>query len=329
MPKLRWGIIGAGGIADRRSIPGLLEAGNCALSVVMDVRRAQELGRKYGVPATERQEEVLAREDVDAVYVATPVHLHAGQVAAAARAGKHVLCEKPLARTAAEAKPAVAACREAGVLLREAFMMRYHGAHREIARLIGEGAIGRPALARASFSFWYPPLAGAWRQVPELGGGGSLMDMGPHAFDLLEMFLGPIRGLATRCATLVHDYPVEDAATTLLEFASGAQGMVDTFFCLPGAPTRLEIHGSGGSIVTEGTVGQGAAGRATIYRQAQADAGGVDIPYPQVNPYTRQFEDFAEAVARGEQTDPDRTLHLMHLMDAAYASARQGRFIAV
>ena len=331
MDKLHWGVIGAGGYARRRTVPALLEAANCSLAVVMSPHTAYAVGREFGVEATDSLEEVLGREDVDAVYIATPVHLHAEQAIAAAQAGKHVLCEKPIALGAAQAQEMAQACQQAGVLLREAFMMRYHGAHREVARLVQAGFIGRPVLARASFNFWYPSTPGAWRQVPELGGGGSLMDVGTHAFDLLEMFLGPIRGLCCRAATLVHDYAVEDAATSLLEFASGAQGMVDACFCIhsQSRPTIVEIYGSGGGILAEGTVGQGSDGSLRLLRLDEGYGGYRDIPYQHVNQYVRQFEDFAEAVARGEPTDAARVVHVISLVEAAYQSAKNNRFIEV
>jgi len=331
MKKLRWAVIGCGGYARRRTVPAILEAKNCTLSVVMSPHTAQEVGRQFGVDWTTSLEEALGRKDVDAVYIATPVHLHREQAIAAARAGKHVLCEKPIALNTADARPMVEACLQAGVLLREAFMMRYHTAHQAVARLIAQGAIRRPVLARASFCFWYPPNPKAWRQVPELGGGGPLMDVGTHAFDLLEMLLGPIRGLCTRTATLVHDYQVEDTATTLLEFENGAQGMVDTSFAISGLvrPTIVEIYGSGGGIQALGTVGQDSQGAVRLLRIDEAYGTYRDIPYEPVNQYVRQFEDFAEAAMRGDKTDPERCLRVIRLVDAAYESARTDRFIPV
>ena len=348
MAKLRWGVVGAGGIADRQSIPALLESKDCSLSAVMDVQNAEELGKKYGVPSTDSLEELLSRDDVESVYVASPVWCHPEQVKAAAAAGRHVLCEKPLAKTVAEARSAVEACREAGVLLRSGYMMRFHGAHEEIARLIGEGAIGTPVFARAQLSCWYPRMEGAWRQDPALGGGGSLMDMASHLFDLLEMFLGPVKGVAARTGSIVQDYPVEDSATALLEFRSGAHGVVDAFFSIPDAavPLRLEIYGSAGAVQTEGTIGQGRGGSAAICRQEKgagyeaqqerASGGYEPLPFPQVNPYSREFDDFAERVARGETIgagagggSEEQLLRVLKVLEAAYESARTGRFVEV
>jgi predicted dehydrogenase len=332
--KVRWGVIGAGGIANRQTLPVISKTKNCSLSVVMDITGAEELGRTYGADATESVDEVLARDDVDAVYVVTPVHLHAEQVIAAAKAGKHVLCEKPLARTASEARPMVDACRDAGVLLREAYMLRCHEAHRAIVRLLQEGAIGKPVCASVWWGFLYPRIEGAWRQDPALGGGGSLMDVGCHVFDLLDMFLGPVARVACRANTLVQDYAVDDNATTLLEFESGVQASVITSFCLSGStmPTRLDLFGSGGAIHTVGTMGQEPGGEAAIYRES-GDAGGTrPVEYTPVNTYARQLDEFAASVARGEAVQAGseaEILRTMAVVDAAHESAKTGRFVEV
>jgi predicted dehydrogenase len=345
MSKLRFGVIGAGGIADRRSIPGLLASQNCALSAVMDVVNADVLGRKYYVPHADNIDDVLARRDVDAVYVATPVQLHPAQVIAAAKAGKHVLCEKPLARTCREARPMIAACRKARVMLAEGYMMRFHAAHVIIEELIAGGDIGKPVFARAQLSCWYPKIKGAWRQDPKKSGGGALIDMATHLYDLLEMFLGPAARVACRADTLVQDYASEDAATTLIEFKSGAQAVVDTFFCIPdaAAPQRLEIYGSAGAIRTEGTIGQGSGGSAEIYQEKTARgydakqnreaAGYRPLGYPGgVNPYAEEFDALAESVAAGEKLGRDaekKMLRPLAIAEAAYRSAKTGKFVDV
>ena len=112
-------------------------------------------------------------------------------------------------------------------------------------------------------SCWYPQIEGAWRQDPKTGGGGALIDMATHLYDLLEYFAGPIRRIAALTGNLVQDYRSEDASTTLLEFDSGAQATVDCFFCIPdeASRTRLEIYGSQGAILTEGTIGQSSGGK--------------------------------------------------------------------
>ena len=113
-------------------------------------------------------------------------------------------------------------------------------------------------------------MPGAWRQDPALGGGGSLMDMGGHCMDLLEMFFGPVRAVSCFTNRTVHGYTSEDSALASLCFENGALGTVDTFFCLPDAASqnRLELYGSLGSILAKGTIGQGAAGDMVAFLKA-------------------------------------------------------------
>jgi predicted dehydrogenase len=323
-------VIGAGGIADRRTLPVIGQTRNSELVVVMDIREPEAIGAKYGVHSTDRMEAVLSRADVDAVYVASPVQVHAEQVIAAAKAGKHVLCEKPLARSVAEARAMVDACCEAGVLLREAYMLRHHGLHLEMARLIREGAIGRPLFASVWWAFQYPKTEGAWRQVHELGGGGALADLGCHVFDLLHLLVGDITRVAMASGRLVQDYEVEDLATVLLEFDGGAQGAITTSFCISDAvmPATVGIFGSEGRILARGSLTQTSGGTATIYRESDGEQ--QQIGYEQVDTYVRQIEAFADDVARGaiatEESVPE-LLRSMSVLEASYRSAETGAFV--
>jgi len=305
----------------------------------MDVANAEALGGKYAVPFYDREDALFAHPNIDAVYIATPVHLHLSQIKQAALAGKNVFVEKPMCMTSSQAEEAVSACEKAGVVLQEGYMMRFHGAHRRIKELISSGTIGKPVYARAQLACWYPPIQGAWRQHLNLGGGGALIDMGTHLFDLLEMFLGPIVKVAAVIRTQVHDYEVEDSATTLLEFQTGSQATVDTFFCVPDAAsrTRLEIYGSRGAVLSEGTIGQGKDGRLELYTEAEGkgyEAGQLkdfqssfrDEPFERVNPYTCEFESFAQALLSGKQAeiDPRRGIHILRIVEMAYESSKTG-----
>ncbi len=344
--KVNFGVIGAGGIARRRTIPGMLQSRRCRVVAVMDVAGADQVAGEFNVPrAYSREADLLADPEVQAVYIASPVHCHARQIAQAARAGKHVLCEKPLTLTAAQARKAAQACRTRGVLLQEGYMMKFHAAHRKIKDLIEAGRIGKPVYLRAQLACWYPRMSGAWRQDLRKGGGGALIDMASHLYDLLEFFAGPIRRVAAVTGNLVQDYRPEDASTTLLEFAGGAQASVDCFFCVPDAAsrTRLEIYGSGGAILSEGTIGQGSGGKL----EAILDAGdaGYDaaqakdeaprfrpVRYRAVNPYAAECDAFAECILAGrpvEINDAASAVRCMARIEKAYQSARTGRWITL
>jgi predicted dehydrogenase len=343
--RVAWGVIGSGGIALRRTIPeGIVPAANARLVAVYDVN--QEINRqaaeRFGARAAANLDELLAA-DVEAVYVATPVHAHREQVLACARAGKHVLCEKPLGLNVAEAEEMVAACRQAGVLLGTALMMRFHSRHRAALELIRRGRLGQPVYARAQLSCWYPPIEGAWRQDPALGGGGALMDMGGHCLDLLEMFFGPMRRLVCLTARAVHGYAVEDGATVLVEFANGALGTVDTFFSIPDEASEnvLELYGSLGAILARGTIGQGSGGFMVARlrgeqagydaQQARAAAGGIEIAPEPVNLYRAEIEEFSRAVREGRPpaVSGEDGLRNQRLLAACYESARTGKMVEV
>lgn len=341
--KIRWGVIGSGGIALRRTIPeGILPARNAQLVAVWgrNPETNAAVARRFGVHAARTLQELLAME-LDAVYVASPNHAHLEQVCAAARAGKHVLCEKPLGLTVAEARRMVAVCRRAQVNLGTAFMMRFHSQHQAALRLLREGRLGQPVYARAQLSCWYPPMRGAWRQNPKLGG-GALMDLAGHCLDLLEMFFGPITAVSCVINRTVHRYPVEDSGVVLARFANGAIATVDTFFCVPdnSSKNRLELYGSRGSILAENTLGQGAAGEMIAwleapkaYEAAQLRSGGRGLriaPKP-VNPYRAEIEAFSQAILQGRDTRAWalQGLRSQVLLAACYASARTRREIRI
>ena len=346
MSKVKFGVIGAGGIAFRKTIPGLLQAKNCELVAVMDVVNIAKIAETFKVAkAYTREEDILNDPEVQAVYIASPASLHHDQIVAAAAHKKHVLCEKPLTITAKEAKSAAAACRKHRVYLQEGYMMKFHGAHTTIRDLVSQGKLGKIVYMRAQLSCWYPPIPGAWRQDPALGGGGSLIDMATHLYDLLEFFAGPIRRVTAMTGNLVQGYKSEDAATTLLEFAAGAHATVDTFFCVPdeSSRTRLEIYGSKGSIFTEGTIGQSQGGKmegifglgATGYDASQnkdVDRTFRELDFPKVNPYTAECEYFADCILNRRPpalNNAANALHIIRITELAYKAAKLGKTYTV
>ena len=343
--RIRWGVLGSGGIARRRTLPeGIIPARNAQLVAVFDVNATAnaEVAAQYGVTAVGSLEQLL-RCDLDAVYLATPPSVHCAQTLACARAGKHVLCEKPLGLTIADAEAMVAACQQANVRLGTAFMMRFLAQHQAALRLIRAGKLGQPVFARAQLSCWYPPIAGAWRQDPALGGGGSLMDMGGHCIDLLEMFFGPVHSVSCFIHRTVHRYASEDSAIVSLRFANGALGVVDAFFCVPdeASQNRLELYGSSGSILAKNTIGQGDRGEmlATLKeetpgydaQQARAADGALSIDPAPVNTYRAEIEEFSQAILEGREPATPAALGLQsqRVLAACYESTRSGLAVEV
>lgn len=343
--QVKWGVVGSGGIARRRTIPeGIIPARNAVLTAVYDVNSEinQTVASQFGVRACSSLEELL-RSGVDAVYVATPVHAHARQVKICASAGKHILCEKPLGLDVPQAMEMARVCQQAGVRLGVGLMMRYHPLHQAALQIIQAGKIGKPVYARAQLSCWYPPIPGAWRQDPALGGGGSLIDMGSHCIDLLEMFFGPVAKVSCFVNTLVHSYAAEDSSITMLYFANGALATVDAFFCVPDDSSKnvLELYGSQGSILAKGTIGQGSGGEMIAYLRdgiAGYDAGqsrtlspGMPITAGSENVYQSEIEEFSQAVLENREPRMNAAIGLRNqkVISACYESARTGQAIAI
>jgi predicted dehydrogenase len=343
--KIKWGVIGSGGIARRRTIPeGILKADNAELSVVFDINAqvnaevAKESGAKEAASI-----EALLDADIDAVYIATPAGLHSGQVQTCAKAGKHVLCEKPLGMTVAEAEAMIETCRQKAVKLGCALMMRFVTQHAEALKLIREDRLGKPTYARAQLSCWYPPIEGSWRQDPATGGGGALIDMGGHCIDLLEMFFGKVARVNCFINNTVHDYKSEDSAVATLFFENGALASVDTFFCIPDNSSKnaLELYGSKGSILARGTIGQGPAGEMVAFleqggkdydaQQARTEAQGMIIAPEPVNTYQAEIEEFSQAIIEDREPLIGAELGLRNqkILAACYESARSGKVVEV
>ncbi|MEN8255793.1 MAG: Gfo/Idh/MocA family oxidoreductase, partial [Verrucomicrobiota bacterium] len=345
MKKVKWAVLGSCGIAKRRTIPeGIVAADNAELVAVYDLNTVanEELAKEFGVKAVGGEAELLTTE-ADVIYIATPANLHFEQVQACAKAGKHVLCEKPLGMTNEEAEKMIAACNGAGVKLGIGFMMRFLAQHQAAAKLIADGKLGQPVYGRAQLSCWYPPMEGAWRQNPAQGGGGSLIDMGGHCIDLMEMFFGEVKKVSCFTNNSVHDYKTEDSAVAMLSFENGAIATVDTFFCIPDASskTRLELYGSKGSILAEGTIGQGEAGGMVAYLEEDVAGydglqntgggeGAVIAPEP-VNMYRSEVEEFSASILenRSSALGAETGLRSQKVLSACYESARTGQAIEI
>ncbi|HRR96902.1 MAG TPA: Gfo/Idh/MocA family oxidoreductase [Candidatus Ratteibacteria bacterium] len=347
MRKVNMGVIGAGGIAKRRSIPGMLDAKNIKIVAVMDVIGAKKIADEFKIDKYyEKEEDMVKDEEVECIYIASPAFLHLKHIKLSAENGKHILCEKPLCINLKDGKKAVEICKKNNVFIQEGYMMKFHGAHKKIKQLIEEGKLGRIVYMRAQLSCWYPPIEGAWRQDPKKGGGGSLIDMATHLYDLLEFLIDKkVKRVSAITNNLVHFYKSEDSSTTLLEFVDGTHATVDSFFCIPdeASKTRLEIYGSKGAILTEGTIGQSIGGRMEgIFGVGEGGYDAIqskdkipqfeEIPFEKINPYTAEFEYFADCVIKGEKPEinnEENALHILKITEAAYRSYKDKKFISI
>jgi predicted dehydrogenase len=348
--KVRWGVIGCGGIAARRTIPEFVQmASNAAIDSVMDLDpvRAADVAARFNVPHHCTSEAELLARDIQAVYIATPQDCHCRQVVQAAEAGKHILCEKPMAISLAEVDQMEAACRDAGVKFMLGFCMRHNVYNRKVREIVQGGGIGQMVMGRAQLTCWYPPMKGAWRQDASRSHGGSLIDMGTHCLDLLEWISGSnITEIAAFQDLLTHAYPtrIEDTSTVLLRFSNGAHGIVDNYFNVPDAAAQntLEIYGTKGAIVAHGTIGQDPTG--TMFSILQPQETGYDPNQLRDGEVARQeyrlegiglYGQMIEAFSRciTEDIAPSIGLkdgrHSVAVTLAAYKAARERRAVRV
>ena len=221
MAEVRWGVIGAGGIAARRTIPEALAAvpdARFVSAMCKTIDSARRVAARFGLPhSCDREEELLA-QDLEAVYIASPQDAHCEQVVQAARAGKHILCEKPIAVSLAEVDRMAAAVADAGVRFMTGFCMRHNVYNLKARELVQAGVLGQMVMGRAQLTCWYPPIPGVWRQDVAQSHGGSLIDMGTHCLDLLEWIMGTtIVEVVGFHDLLVHRYRtrVEDTSWTV------------------------------------------------------------------------------------------------------------------
>ena len=260
---LKWGVIGAGGIARKRFIPALQGSSVCGVTGICDVDSnvVRDIKNEFGIPyGTTDVDELLQNEEIQAVYIASPLFMHMDHCLKAAAAKKHILCEKPIALDLQQAERIRECCRKNNVFFMNAYMMRFHPAHQKIKEMIGAGQIGNIVMARAQLSHYkveYGPAGEpTWRHQKKLSAGGSLMDMGIHCVDLLRWWIGEVTRVTGSVDTLENDYDVEDTGIGILKFENRAIGIVDSTFAAKGARHRVEIYGTEGSIFAENTISQ-------------------------------------------------------------------------
>ena len=336
MKKIRWGVIGAGGIADRRTIPGMMLANNAELIAVMEVNEefAESLRAKWNAKRAYTSDlELLADPEIDAVYIASPVFLHAQQAKAAADAGKHILIEKPLAMTAEEGQQVIDYCNAKGVQIAAGLMMRFGSYVQVMKQKIAEGKIGRVVSGYSQFTCWYPDMPGNWRQSKKNGGGGAMMDMGVHCIDLMQYITGSkVCQVAAFHDTLSFQYEVEDSSMVLLRLENGAQCVVQSNFNIPDAASkwRLEFFGDQGRLIGENIIGQIDGGKLDALfcgnaggynaQQDTLDVAGEQIDVEFGNMYTREIESFGNSLLTGAPLEVPAAdaVYVQRVMEAAY-----------
>jgi predicted dehydrogenase len=341
-----FGIVGCGMISEFQSralqaIPAARIAGYHDAVPDLARKRAAE----HGAAAFERLEDLLRSPEVDAVSICTPSGAHLEPAAAAARAGKHVMVEKPLEVTVERVDAIVAACREAGVQLGAIFPRRFHDSSRALKDAIDRGRFGKIVLGDVYIK-WHRTQEyydkGGWRGTWKLDGGGALMNQGIHGIDLLQWLLGGVQEVTGFTGTLAHErIEVEDVAAAALRFRCGALGAVEgTTASWPGTKIRIEVGGSKGSAVMEDETilawrfeeeepGDAEVRRRFGPREGLSGGGAGDPRAIDCEGHRRQLEDFVRAIRTGSRPfcSGEDGRAAVAIITAIYRSAREGRVV--
>jgi predicted dehydrogenase len=327
VPALRWGILSTADIARRKVVPGMRKAARCEIAAIAsrDAGTVQRVAGELGIPrAHASYEALLADPEVDAVYIPLPNHLHAEWTMAAVRAGKHVLCEKPLAMTSVDAQRMVDAARDAGVLLMEAFMYRLHPSWVAVHDVVRSGRIGPLTSVQSWFSY-YNDDAENIRNIREAGG-GALFDIGSYSVNLSRWLFGAepdgVQAVIRRDPAL----GVDVLTSGILTFADG----VASFTCSTRAEDdqRVHIYGTRGRI-SIGIPFNIPPDRPTeVYVSAGGDppvAPDTEVlTFPTADPYTVEAEKFAAAVLDGTPAPlpPEDAVANLRVIERIFAAAQ-------
>jgi len=363
---LHIGLVGGGGITESharaaREVPGLVMAAVQG----SNAGKVEAICTRHGGRPYTDFHAFLAHRPLDLVAIGSPSGLHGVQGIAAARAGLHVLVEKPIDITTGRADALVAEAGKAGVTLGVFFQDRFKPHICRTKEAIDAGAIGKPLLADARVPWYRPPeyyTSSRWRGTWALDGGGALMNQAIHTVDLLLWLLGDIARVHARTATLLHGIEVEDSGAAILEFASGALGVLSfTTAAYPGYPRRVSVTGGAGSIVLEqdavvawdlkepGSFPPALDGSADSRRHAAGSRQqitrdplqAVSRPLPavpviaaasspvvtDVAPHRAVIEDFVQAIREGRRPrcDGRDARRSVAVVEAVYRSSRSGR----
>ena len=327
-PKIRWGILGCARITRRGLIPGIRasQTGTLQALASRSLETARAWADEFNIPGVyESYQHVLDDPEIDAVYIPLPNELHLPWVIAAADAGKHVLCEKPLAIDARQANTMVAHCQRKGVLLMEAFMWRHQPRTKEIRQMVQDGVIGELRLIRSSFSFPIEP--GDWR-LDSARGGGALWDVGCYGVSTARLYAG---SEPDRCRAAAHFGPtgVDLTLAAVMEFPGGVLGSIDCSFEQP-FRCKYELVGTKGLIEVPNAYLPPATKPSALLSSigAAPDSGsGTDsiqtLEFEATDQYAAMVDAFGRSVSNGQIEDPaEDGLAQMIVLDRLLASCK-------
>ncbi len=327
--ELRWALIGASDIAKTRMIKAINSQPNSRVAAVFssNADRAKAYAAENKIPkAYDNLKALLDDPQIDVVYISTTNDLHRDQALAAAAAGKHILCEKPLALSVDDARQMLKAAQAANVVLGTNHHLRNAVTHRTLRKLVKEGAIGKPLAARVFHAVYLPPRLQGWRLSRPEAGGGVILDITVHDTDTLRFVLdSEVEDVIARSATQgLANSGMEDAVMGVMYFRDGVLAQFHDAFTVKHAPTGLEIHGTEGSLFAVNVMTQDPVGRVVLRRDSEETEIKLDPPE---DLYVHSIRHFNQAVMTGTQPFATGTdgLRSLAVAVAALESSKSGR----
>lgn len=339
-----FGIIGAGTIAHfHAQAIKAMEGGQLGAVYARNPEKAKAFGKKFNCKAYSLLEEMLADKSIDIVTIATPSGAHLEPTIAAAKAGKHIVCEKPLEVTVERVQQMITVCQEQGVVLAGIFNRRFNPAVEALKKAVEARRFGQLTLCDA-YVKWYRTQAyydsGAWRGTWELDGGGALMNQSIHTIDQLLYLAGNVKRLSASTTCLIHEgIEVEDTAVAILEFENGARGVIQgatSCWSSTGHPAEVQLCGSKGSVfMTDERFRvwdfmekqlEDEWIKANLMQGTQAGLGANDPKAINFIGHQRNFEDVVQAIEEGRPPliTGQEGLRAVRLINAIYESAKAG-----
>ncbi len=337
-----FGIIGGGMIANfHAQAIQAMSNGRLGAIYARNLKKANELAQKYNCKAYSNLEKLLADTSIDIVTIATPSGAHLNPTIAAAKAGKHIICEKPLEVTPERINLMITICAEQKVVLAAIFNRRFNPAVQAFKQAVDNGRFGTLTLCDA-YVKWYRTQeyydSGAWRGTWELDGGGALMNQSIHTIDQLIYLAGPIKRLSASTTCLIHEgIEVEDTAVAILEYESGARGVIQgatSCWSSSGHPAEVHLCGSEGSVFMsdasfrvwdfKDVSAEDDFVKSNLMEGADQGLGANDPSSINFDGHLRNFEDVVDAIEnnRAPLVTGAEGLKAVEVIDAIYRSAK-------
>lgn len=342
MKETGFGVLGAGMIGPLHC--KAIRAANGARLVAIcdvDMEKAKKLAEEYGVESYTDYEEMLKRKDIHAIAICTPTSMHPDQTILAAKYGKHIICEKPMATTVKNAENMIAVCKKQKVKLAVIFQRRAGGIFPSIKKFVDEGRLGKLIMGDAYIKYYrsqgYYDSAG-WRGTWEHDGGGALMNQGIHIVDIVQWIMGGIESVFGYAETKARKIEVEDTSAIVVRYKNGAIGVIEgTTSVCPPMNHRLEIHGIKGSIMVEGekavkwSLWSDDQKEINLLQEDEEIRKLASVDYEWCAGHYVQFEDFVQAINEDRKpvVSGEDGLEALKVVLSIYKSARTGRKIKI